>query len=186
MRLPESTAVRPISTHMASHLIVATSRANALVLPGTLAAPQELYPDRVMRRDRPDYARLWPKGGSTDQMATAAAGYLAYSGPFTSTSQLGSCTTTLRYPWCPIGLEHRIATDAWQVRRSSSAPTRPRTRASPRFDQPTPADIGYRASASAYSREVLAAAFNTHIDDLPTFPWTPTDPLIVSRVNPVD
>jgi oxalate decarboxylase len=33
---------------------------------------------------------------------------------------------------------------------------------------------------------VLAAAFNTHIDDLPTFPCTPTDPLIVSRVNPVD
>lgn len=35
------------------------------------------------------------------------------------------------------------------------------------FDQPFPADIGYRASASAYSREVLAAAFDTHIDDLP-------------------
>jgi oxalate decarboxylase len=54
------------------------------------------------------------------------------------------------------------------------------------FDQPSPADIGYRASASAYSREVLAAAFNTHIDDLPTFPFTSTDPLIVSRPNPVD
>ena len=40
----------------------------------------------------------------------------------------------------------------------------------------------YRASASAYSREVLAAAFNTHIEDLPT----PSDPLIVNRVNPVD
>ena len=54
------------------------------------------------------------------------------------------------------------------------------------FDQPTPADIGYRASASAYSREVLAAAFNTHIDDLPKFPFTPADPLVVGRVNPVD
>ena len=54
------------------------------------------------------------------------------------------------------------------------------------FDQPFPADIGYRASASAYSREVLAAAFNTHIDELPQFPFTPTDPLIVSRRNPVD
>lgn len=52
------------------------------------------------------------------------------------------------------------------------------------FDQPFPADIGYRASASAYSREVLAAAFNTHIDDLPNFPFTPADPLIVSRVQP--
>jgi oxalate decarboxylase len=38
------------------------------------------------------------------------------------------------------------------------------------FDQPTPGDIGYRASASAYSREVLAATFDTHIDDLPAFP----------------
>ncbi|MGE2720452.1 cupin domain-containing protein [Mycolicibacterium celeriflavum] len=54
------------------------------------------------------------------------------------------------------------------------------------FDQPFPADIGYRASASAYSREVLAAAFNTHIDDLPNFPFTPIDPLIVERKNPVD
>lgn len=54
------------------------------------------------------------------------------------------------------------------------------------FDQPFPADIGYKASASAYSREVLAAAFNTHIDDLPAFPFTPVDPLVVDRINPVD
>jgi oxalate decarboxylase len=54
------------------------------------------------------------------------------------------------------------------------------------FDQPTPGDIGYRASASAYSREVLAATFNMHIDDLPNFPFTKTDPLIVTRSNPVD
>jgi oxalate decarboxylase/phosphoglucose isomerase-like protein (cupin superfamily) len=39
---------------------------------------------------------------------------------------------------------------------------------------------------TAYSREVLAATFNTHIDDLPDFPFTKTDPLIVSRRNPVD
>ena len=54
------------------------------------------------------------------------------------------------------------------------------------FDQPMPGDIGYRASASAYSREVLAATFNMHIDDLPSFPFTNSDPLIVSRNNPVD
>jgi oxalate decarboxylase len=54
------------------------------------------------------------------------------------------------------------------------------------FDQPTPGDIGYRASASAYSREVLAATFNTHIDNLPDFPFTRTDPLIVTRRNLVD
>ena len=54
------------------------------------------------------------------------------------------------------------------------------------FDQPTPADIGYRTSISAYSREVLAATFGTHIDDLPAFPFTKQDPLIVNRINPVD
>ncbi|MCW2517937.1 MAG: hypothetical protein JWR46_556, partial [Mycobacterium sp.] len=25
-----------------------------------------------------------------------------------------------------------------------------------------------------------------HIDDMPTFPFTPADPLVVGRVNPVD
>jgi oxalate decarboxylase len=54
------------------------------------------------------------------------------------------------------------------------------------FDQPTPGDIGYRASISAYSREVLAATFNTHIEDLPNFPFTGSDPLIVARRNPLD
>ena len=54
------------------------------------------------------------------------------------------------------------------------------------YFQPMPGDIGYRASASAYSREVLAATFNLHIDDLPDFPFTKTDPLIVNRTNPVD
>jgi len=54
------------------------------------------------------------------------------------------------------------------------------------FDQPTPGDIGYRASVSAYTREVLAATFNTHLSALPAFPFTNSDPLIVTRVNPVD
>jgi oxalate decarboxylase len=54
------------------------------------------------------------------------------------------------------------------------------------FDQPTPGDIGYRTSVSAYSRQVLAATFGTHIDDLPNFPFTKADPLIVNRCNPVD
>jgi oxalate decarboxylase len=54
------------------------------------------------------------------------------------------------------------------------------------FDQPFPADIGYRTSISAYSREVLAATFNTHIEDLPDFPFTKSDPLIVNRHNPLD
>jgi len=54
------------------------------------------------------------------------------------------------------------------------------------FDQPMPADIGYRASMSAYSRSVLAASFGTHVDDLPEFPFTPSDPLIVGRRNPIE
>lgn len=54
------------------------------------------------------------------------------------------------------------------------------------FDQPTPGDIGYRASASAFSRRVLASTFGVEEPDLPEFPFTPVDPLIVSRENPVD
>jgi oxalate decarboxylase len=54
------------------------------------------------------------------------------------------------------------------------------------FDQPTPGDIGYRASASAFSRRVLASTFGVAEADLPEFPFTPVDPLLVSRENPVD
>ncbi len=54
------------------------------------------------------------------------------------------------------------------------------------FDQPTPGDIGYRATASAFSREVLAASFNIPERNLPQFPFTPVDPLIVARPNPRD
>lgn len=54
------------------------------------------------------------------------------------------------------------------------------------FDQPTPGDIGYRATASAFSREVLAASFGVPERLLPRFPFTPVDPLIVQRRNPRD
>ena len=54
------------------------------------------------------------------------------------------------------------------------------------FDQPTPGDVGYRATASAFSREVLAASFGVPERQLPQFPPTPVDPLIVSRNNPLD
>jgi oxalate decarboxylase len=54
------------------------------------------------------------------------------------------------------------------------------------FDRPTPGDVGYRASASAFSREVLSAAFGVAERDLPVFPATPVDPLIVPRRNPRD
>jgi oxalate decarboxylase len=54
------------------------------------------------------------------------------------------------------------------------------------FDQPTPGDVGYRATASAFSREVIASAFSVRPSELPELPLTPVDPLIVSRVNPRD
>jgi oxalate decarboxylase len=54
------------------------------------------------------------------------------------------------------------------------------------FDQAMPGDIGYRATASAFSREVLACAFGVPERELPSFPFTPVVPLIVSRLNPLD
>ena len=47
-------------------------------------------------------------------------------------------------------------------------------------------DIGYRAVGSAYSREVLAATLGVGPEELPEMPFTPVDPLIVGRKNPVD
>lgn len=52
------------------------------------------------------------------------------------------------------------------------------------FDRPTPGDVGYRATATAFSREVLAATFDIPERALPEFPFTPADPLIVARKNP--
>ncbi len=54
------------------------------------------------------------------------------------------------------------------------------------FDQPTPGDVGYRATGSAFSREVLAGSFGIPARDLPRLPYTPVDPLIVERRNPRD
>ncbi|MBS1844069.1 MAG: cupin domain-containing protein [Actinobacteria bacterium] len=54
------------------------------------------------------------------------------------------------------------------------------------FDQPTPGDIGYRASASAFSRRVLASTFGVEEAELPDFPFTPVDPLIVERQDLLD
>jgi oxalate decarboxylase len=54
------------------------------------------------------------------------------------------------------------------------------------FDQPMPYDVGYKASATAISREVMAATFGLDEDALPDFPQTVKDPLIVGRVNSLD
>jgi oxalate decarboxylase len=54
------------------------------------------------------------------------------------------------------------------------------------FDQPMPYDVGYKASATAISREVMAATFGLKEEALPEFPQTVKDPLIVGRVNSLD
>lgn len=54
------------------------------------------------------------------------------------------------------------------------------------FDQPGPNDIGYRASATALSRKVMAATFGVEDKDLPIFPFTPANRLIVGRYNNLD
>ncbi|UZK66289.1 cupin domain-containing protein [Sphingomonas sp. M1-B02] len=54
------------------------------------------------------------------------------------------------------------------------------------FDQPTPGDIGYRASTTSIAPDVLAATFGIAPEAAPAWPVTPVDPLIVERVNPVD
>ena len=54
------------------------------------------------------------------------------------------------------------------------------------FDQPMPYDVGYRASATAISREVMAATFEVDEGVVPKFPQTTLDPLIVGRFNPVE
>jgi oxalate decarboxylase len=54
------------------------------------------------------------------------------------------------------------------------------------FDQAMPADVGCRATASAFSREVLACTFGVPERERPRFPFTSVDPLIVSRPNPLD
>lgn len=54
------------------------------------------------------------------------------------------------------------------------------------FDAPNPGDVGFRTSATALSREVLASTFEVPISQLPEFPFKTKDPLLVGRVNPVD
>ncbi|MDQ2698683.1 MAG: cupin, partial [Actinomycetota bacterium] len=41
-------------------------------------------------------------------------------------------------------------------------------------------------SASVFSKEVLAASFGVPAAQLPQFPFTAIDPLIVGRPNPLD
>ena len=54
------------------------------------------------------------------------------------------------------------------------------------FDQTSPATSATGPSSTSFPRDVLAAAFGMAESDLPTFPFTPIDPLLVPRTNPVD
>ncbi|HWL69701.1 MAG TPA: cupin domain-containing protein [Geminicoccus sp.] len=54
------------------------------------------------------------------------------------------------------------------------------------FDRTDPGDIGYRSLINVYPRDLLAAAFGMAEADLPDFPFTEIDPLLVPRANPVD
>jgi hypothetical protein len=44
---------------------------------------------QLMRHDRPAYDKAITGGGTSEQMAAAAAGYLCYSGPFTLDEEAG-------------------------------------------------------------------------------------------------
>jgi oxalate decarboxylase len=54
------------------------------------------------------------------------------------------------------------------------------------FDQSNPGDVGYRSLINVYRRDVVAAAFGMSEDELPDFPFTGIDPLLVPRANPID
>ncbi|KAJ5936108.1 RmlC-like cupin [Penicillium verhagenii] len=54
------------------------------------------------------------------------------------------------------------------------------------FDQPYPKDVGYRTSGTAMSRSTLASSLGVTELNLPEFPFTIKDPLIVRKKNAVD
>jgi oxalate decarboxylase len=54
------------------------------------------------------------------------------------------------------------------------------------FDQPSPQDIGYKASATAIPHEVMAATLGVSRAKMPDLELAVTDPLIIARVNAVD
>lgn len=54
------------------------------------------------------------------------------------------------------------------------------------FDRGDPGDVGFRTLVGAFPREVLAATFGMTEPELPQFPFTESDPLLVTRRNPID
>lgn len=54
------------------------------------------------------------------------------------------------------------------------------------FDRGNPGDIGFRTLVGSFAREVLAATFGMSEAEMPQFPFTEQDPLLVTRCNPID
>jgi len=54
------------------------------------------------------------------------------------------------------------------------------------FDRTEPGDIGFRTLVGQFPRAVLAASFGMAEPELPHLPFTETDPLLVTRRNPID
>jgi oxalate decarboxylase len=54
------------------------------------------------------------------------------------------------------------------------------------FDRTEPGDVGYRSLINVYPRDLMAAALGMTEAELPNFPFTEIDPLIVPRTNAVD
>ncbi|MEQ1942587.1 cupin domain-containing protein [Mesorhizobium sp. VNQ89] len=52
------------------------------------------------------------------------------------------------------------------------------------FDQVFPGDVGYRTLIDMFPRPVVAATLGIAEKDLPEFPFTQIDPLLVDRINP--
>jgi hypothetical protein len=71
---------------------------------------------QLMRRDRPAFDRPEPDGGTPEQAEAAAAGYLAYSGPFT----VDEFTGVLGHGVAPTQLAQPNPTTAQQARRTPS------------------------------------------------------------------
>jgi len=51
------------------------------------------------------------------------------------------------------------------------------------FDQVFPGDVGYRTLINMFPRDVIAAGLGIAEKDLPQFPFTEIDPLLVDRIN---
>jgi oxalate decarboxylase len=54
------------------------------------------------------------------------------------------------------------------------------------FDRGMPEDVGFRTSGTSVSKEVFKAVFGVGNGEMPVFPPTVKDPLVVERKNPVD